>query len=153
MRQFTLEQFQAQLLKLGNARGTVLERATGTSALKIKTIAYTSAVARVHHTPKPAPFWVKYKVVPTADGAKGWVGPRGGFAYLADLGSYKHPSGYPVRSHRRRAKFAESGVRRAAWHPPIKAQPWWQAGVDRAATEIPDIYQQAVVAELRKQFG
>lgn len=152
MATLTIPEFKRRLLSLSNARGTVLERATSKAAFAIKREAYSSAVMRVRRTPKAKPFWVRYEVTGNPEGATGWVGPRGGFAYLGDLGSYKHPNGYPVRSHKRRARFAEVGVRRAGWHPPIPAQPWWSEGVERAMPSVNRIYAEAVVAEVRKHF-
>lgn len=152
MARLTLDEFRARLLRLSNERGNVMERATARAALAVKRETYASALARVRRTPKPAPRWVGYKVVGDQDGAEAKIRARGGFAYLADLGSYKHPQGYPMRPHKRRAKFAESGARRAAWHPPIPAQAWWQDGVDRAAPSITRIYYEAVSDEVARQF-
>ena len=153
MARVTPEQFKKQLLGLSNARGSVLGRATSQAARYIKSATVSSAIATVRHTPKAKPSWVKYKVDGNAEGAAAEIRPRGGFAYLGELGSYKHPSGYPVRQHKKRAKFKTTGVRRAAWHPAIKAQPWWQHGVDRARPSVDRIYFEAVNKEVHKHFG
>lgn len=73
-----------------------------------------------------------------AESATAVVTLRGGFAHLAQRGSYKKPGGY---------KIPRRGV-----HPGIKAQPFWEVGLAVAAPKVPLAYYTAVVAELKKHF-
>lgn len=146
----TIDEFTDRIARLVNARGTVLERATGATAGRIKRELVASARSRVRRTPHARPSWIRYTVTATGDGAYAVITPRGGMPILAEKGSYLKPSGYTIPRGGKPRKGR--GWRGPFHHPAIPAQPWWQAGVDRAAPVIPTIYMDAIEREIRKHF-
>lgn len=155
MLRLTPEQFRARLAMLANESGTVMERATGRAAGYVKKNLVYSATTRVRRTPKARPSWVKYVVEGNPNGATAKIYPRGGFAVLAEKGSYKKPGGYMIYP---RVRSTRGLARRRGWigpfkHPAIKAQPWWQDGWDRSKLGVERIYYEAEAAEVRKHFG
>lgn len=127
-----------------------MERATARSALLIKREIFQSAQSRVRRTPRARSGWVKYVVAGNPDGATASIYPRGGYAILGEKGSYKKPGGYriPREGRRRRGR----GWKGPFKHPAIKAQPYWQSGVDRAWPSVQRAYYDAVTQELKKHF-
>lgn len=153
MLRLTPEQFRARLVMLANESGTVMERATKAAAWQVKKDLVFSAQTRVRRTPKARPGWVKYVVSGNPTGATAKIYPRGGFAILAEMGSYKKPTGYVVPRPGKRRRRGSTGWRGPFEHPAIKAQPWWSDGWDRAKPKVERIYYEAEAVEVRKQFG
>jgi hypothetical protein len=97
---------------------------------------------------------------------------RGGFAHLAERGSYKKPDGYDIGvkkvTARRRRNAARSGreltekrvlasasfgpVTGPVHHPPQRATPFWEAGVVAARPLTVEVWRRAVRRDLAKHF-
>ena len=154
MARITVDELNAKLLALANEAGPVLHRATGSTAGFVKRNAVNSARARVRRTPRPRASWVRYEVKGTSSGAEAEIRVFGGFAVLAEKGSYKKPNGYIIRP---RVRSAGALARRRGWigpfhHPRIPAQPWWDRGVMTAWPRVPGMYMDAVGREISKHF-
>lgn len=153
MLRLTPPEFKGRLLRLSNERGSVMVRATNRAALYTKRELVASARSRVKRTPAARPSWVKYVVEGNPDGAAGKLYPRGGFAYLAELGSYKKPGGYTIPRPGRRRRRRSRGWTGPFHRPPIKPQPWWAAGWQRAEPAVVRIYFEEQAKEVRKHFS
>jgi hypothetical protein len=153
MQRLTPPEFKNRLLRLGGDSGSVMTVATSKAALHTKKALVATARSRVRRTPAARPSWVKYVVEGNPNGAVGKLYPRGGFAYLAELGSYKKPGGYPIPRPGRRRRRRSRGWIGPFHHPPIKPQPWWASGWDAAKPGINRIYYETQVKEVRKHFS
>jgi hypothetical protein len=150
----TFPEFKSRMYAFANESGTVLERATGTASNQIKREIVASARSRVRHTPKAKAGWVKYDVKKVGDGAESEIRLRGGFAVLADKGSYKKPQGYTVQA---RVRSVRQLANRRGWigpfhHPYIPAQPFSGSGIAKAWPSVARTYHTAVNREVLKHF-
>jgi len=117
------------------------------------------------------PFAASYTVKSGADGAVGILTARGGAAFLADLGSHKHPNGFDTRKGGRRRNttknknvaaanalrvgFGLSPVSPKGSHPPvkpIKGGHHFQRGAQAAEKVAPRIYAAEVASAMLRTF-
>lgn len=92
--------------------------------------------------------WVRYRVV----GETAEVRLRGGFAFLAEKGSHRHPSGWTERPRRRGVQALNTpyGPVASIRHGPLRARPFWHEGI--AASRLPGFraYEKVHQAAIRK---
>ena len=176
----TLVGFAGQAARFPQNLRQAQERATGEACLVAKGAVIGAfrqgfPTGRLSHLGKRqggAPFLAGYKVKKQAEGAVGIVTARGGAAYLADLGSYRHPSGYDnTKRGRGRNRKAQRGLVAAnafragfglpavaapvGRHPaigPIRGGGHFARGAAEATKVAPRIYASAVVSEMAKTF-
>jgi len=152
MLRLTPAEFRERLVKFAGDQPSAMEQATNRAALHVKRSMLFAATSRVKRTPKPKGWWVQYVVSGNPTGATAKVYPYGGYAILAEKGSYKKPGGYQIpRPSRRRRKG--TGWRGPFLHPAIKAQPWWQDGWDRARPGVARVYYEAENDAVARRFG
>jgi hypothetical protein len=122
----------------------------------------------------PRQSWVR---IPKTTTTNAIVMLYGGFAYLAEKGSYKAPLGWDIRPRkatagkikRARASAVKRGsdarnYNRAALaghgfgpvatvhHPPVKAKRFWHAGVETARPLTTQVWRRSVRRSLGRQF-
>jgi len=139
MKKFTPEGLALKLNSFTPEGQKATRRAMDSTALIAVVAAQTYGRARVKKGPRFRTEWVTKKSVMGGDRVS--VFARFGFAYLSDLGSYKQPSGFKT--------FGPNYVGEA-FHPPIKAQPWFYEGVE----SIPDsVISSKFASEMTSTIG
>lgn len=120
MNRFSPEQFAIRLNSFTADGQRSTQRALEKSALILTNAARVSGRARVRKGKKFKNWWAHYSR-DNVNTNSVTIQSRGGFAVLADKGSYKHPSGFNTFGP------SYSGT---VIHPPIAAQPWFYEGID-----------------------
>jgi hypothetical protein len=137
----------------------------------VKYSVLSAAATRGTH---PRPTWVK---IPKTTTRNAIVLMYGGFAYLAERGSYKAPGGWDQRPKKRSGKLIRRAQRAAVkrgsdarnfnraalaghgfgpvaavHHPPAKAKPYWDSGVLKARPLAAEVWRRSVRRSLGRQF-